>query len=346
MPTFRSCGLLTLIVLASIAPVRGADRVRTAKGSTTGTIESISAREVVVKETSGQSETIPVNEIRGISFDGEPPKLQSARAAVGSGRFDDALAALEAIDPAAIERPAIADDVSLLRIACVGRRALAGGGNPRDAGKQVREYVKNHPDSFHYYEATELLGDLLAAVGAHKNALEEYAKLEASGWPDYRLRAGVARGRALRAQGQSAEALAAYEAVLQEIGQSTDEALVAQRLAAQLGQAECLADSGKDDQAVEQVQKLIAETPPEDVEVRARAYNTLGQCLKKADRPKEALLAYLHVDVLYFSEPKAHAEALKNLAELWNVVGQPERAAQALEVWRERYGAAPPAASP
>lgn len=328
--------LVAGLALGSLA--EAADRVRTAKGTVNGTIRSISPAEVTIELAGGESQTIRASDIRSLGFDGEPNKLQSVRAAATGGRYDDALRALDEIDAAAITRAEIKTDLDFYRAWCQGKLALAGAGNPREAGKQVRDFVRANPQSHHFYPASELLGDLLAAVGAYDKALEEYAKIEGSGWPDARLRAGVARGRVLRTQGRGAEALAAFDAVLAEAGDGADEALVAQRLAAQLGKAECLADAGQYDEGVKLVQEIIRQAAPEDTETRARAYNALGVCWKKAGRPKDALLAYLHVDVLYFSAADAHAEALKNLAELWNAVGQPERAAQALEIWRERYG--------
>ncbi len=331
-------GLVFLCLLGG--PAGAADRVRALQGTITGQIQSVTAREITINAATGKTETIPVNQLKGVSFDGEPAKLQSARAAYNSGRYEDCLKALAEIDSASIERELVRDELEFLRAASSGQMALAGVGNPRDAGKLVRDFVKNHPESYHFYPATELFGNLLASVGAYKNALEEYARLESVGWPDYQMRSLVARGRVLRAEGKPAEAQAAYQSVIDQAADATDEVVVAQRLAAQLGLAECLADGGQYDDAVERVRQLIAAAGPEDAEVRSRAYNTLGHCWKKAGRPKDALLAYLHVDLLYFSQPQAHAEALKNLAELWNTVGQPERAAQTLEVWRERYAPA------
>ena len=62
---------------------------------------------------------------------------------------------------------------------------------------------------------------------------------------------------------------------------------------------------------------------------------------KKAGRNKEALMAFLHVDVLYYSDADAHAEALANLAELWNTLQQTERAVRARRTLDERYPTSP-----
>ena len=61
----------------------------------------------------------------------------------------------------------------------------------------------------------------------------------------------------------------------------------------------------------------------------ARAYNVLGTAQRQAGRTKEALLAFLHVDILYSSVPHAHAEALANLADLWQQLHRSDRAQRA-----------------
>ena len=85
------------------------------------------------------------------------------------------------------------------------------------------------------------------------------------------------------------------------------------------------------------VEGILAKADPENVELHARAYNTLGNAWKKAGRDKEALLAFLHVDVLYFAVPEAHAEALANLSELWTKMHKTRRAARARNILDERY---------
>ena len=42
---------------------------------------------------------------------------------------------------------------------------------------------------------------------------------------------------------------------------------------------------------------------------QAAAYNTLGDCLRAANRPKDALLAYLHTDLLYSKDKEEHPRA-------------------------------------
>ena len=80
-------------------------------------------------------------------------------------------------------------------------------------------FTKNYPDSYHYFQACEIVGDLLVANRSFDQAEEYYAKVAKAPWPDYQMRAGVAIGRALLAHGKNSEALDAFEKVLANQGQ-------------------------------------------------------------------------------------------------------------------------------
>jgi hypothetical protein len=82
---------------------------------------------------------------------------------------------------------------------------------------------------------------------------------------------------------------------------------------------------------------VIAKADAEDGELHARAYNAKGSALVAAGKKKEALLAYLHVDLLFSSYPEQHAEALANLSALWKEVDQVNRANQAAATLRQEY---------
>ena len=63
--------------------------------------------------------------------------------------------------------------------------ALGGQGvKPQAAGEDLLGFLKANPNSFHYYEANELIGDLLMSVGKFKPALAFYKKLADSSSPD------------------------------------------------------------------------------------------------------------------------------------------------------------------
>lgn len=331
---------LILVALAIASPAHALDKVKLTKGTTVNcTIQEMNPREVTVKRSNGTEEKIEVHDIESISFDAEPPQMNIVRSAAVGGRFEDVLRTLEKVG-ADMDKlsPNVQEDVLYYRALASARLALAGAGDISAAGPQMREFVQKHASSYHILEATEVLGDLFTALERHDLAQQQYEAVERGApWNDVKMRARVAKGYALRAQGKSDIALKEFEAALTLAGDEKSPVLEAQRQAATLGKAVCLADDKQYDEAVKLVEAVIAAADPEQTELHARAYNTLGTCLRKAGKTKEALLAFLHVDVLYPTIPQAHAEALHNLAELWPTAGNPQRATQALETLKSRY---------
>jgi hypothetical protein len=85
------------------------------------------------------------------------------------------------------------------------------------------------------------------------------------------------------------------------------------------------------------LEEVIAKAPADDVKVNAEAFLRQGDCLREQGADKDALLAYLHVDVLFSSEKAMHAEALYRLATLWDKVGSKVRADEAREKLKSDY---------
>ncbi len=337
---------LTLLCVACTAllcsSTWAADRVQTAKGQLTGTIENITRTEVEISRRAGDSTKVPVNEIEFIQYDGEDPKLAVARRAAIDGRHADAVSMLNEIAQAQQSRPEVAQEIEYYQAFCAARVAAAGGGDAGAAGRALRDYVQKNPQSHHYYPAHELLGDLLVALQRYDDALTYYSEVAEAPWPDYKMRAGIAKGRSLRTQKKHDEALAEYEAVLALDAPGDDPLAEQQRLAASLGKAACLAELQQFEEAIGMVEEVIKNTPSaEAAEIHAQAYTTLGNCYRQAGRPKDALLAFLHVDLLYQGDPAAHAEALANLADLWSELGERQRAQQASQQLQELYANSP-----
>ena len=326
--------LLALFVLAA-SPLAANDKIKLLAGNqSSGTITEISPTELSI-ELGQTKKQFPVNEIDWVSFDREPNELTQARFAIAAGRFDDAASLLAKLDTADITREAISNDVDFYAGLAAARLALAGTGSISEAGKRLFNFEKAHKDSFHYFETCEVLGDLFAAVNKSEQAEAFYGKLAAAPWPEYKLRAGVLIGRALVAKKSYDQAIAKFDEVLASDakGKDTDR----QKLGAALGKAAAMAGAGKSDEAIRSVQEIIAKADPENQELHARAYTILGNCYRAAGKKKEALLAYLHVDLLYSRFAEQHAEALANLATLWAEVDQAERAAQAQTALKEKY---------
>lgn len=333
----------TWLVVAALAAwstqATALDQVRRLTGgSVSGNVTSVTATEVVV-EKSGGNETVPVNDIHSIQWDGEPSQIKLIRSAVTSGSWAGALAQIEKLDPSELKRAEVQQDLQFYRAICTAKLALGGAGDVAAAGKLMFDFVSQHPNSYHQLNANEVLGDLLVASGKPEEAFTYYAKLEQSPFAEYQMKAGVAKGRALLKQGKAAEAQAEFDKVIGLAAQASSTAAQSQKFAATLGKANTLAASKQYDEAITLVTEVINSLGPEETALMAQAYVTLGNCYRaKPDSVKPALLAYLHVDVLYPAEPEAHAEALANLAQLWNQVGKNERGTEAAMLLRERYG--------
>ena len=283
------------------------------------------------------SRTVAVNQIKSIAFDGEPAELAQARVSVGNGAFAKAIALLDKIDAGKLKRDFIKQDVEFYQAYAAAKLALGGEGEIVDVGRKLNTFSKSYPNNYHYLETSELMGDLLMASGRFENAQKQYAELAKAPWPDYKMRSAVAAGRSLQAQSKHAEAIQQFDAALAIADDSAD--AQHQKQAATLGKAVSLAETDKLNEAVAVIEKVIESADPNQKELHARAYNALGTCYEKGKKDKDALLAFLHVDVLYSTVPEAHAEALSHLVPLWKAVGQEERSREARELLQQKYAA-------
>lgn len=311
------------------------DKVRLARNSETGEVADTTPFEVTLNKGESNSRKIPVNQIKAIVFDGEPAELTQARVNANNGAFDKAGQLLEKVDAGSVKRDLIKQDLEFYQAYVAAKLALGGEGEILEAGKKLNTFAKSYPNSFHNLEASELMGDLLMISGRYEPALKQYKDLAKAPWPDYKMRAAVAAGRSLQAQGKHAEAIQQFDAALAAGDEGPDSQN--QKLAATLGKSISQAESGQVDDAVKSIEKIIQDADPQQKELHARAYNALGTCYEKANKNKEALFAFLHVDVLYNTVPDAHAEALANLVTLWKAIGQDDRSRESKELLQQRY---------
>ncbi len=323
------------VCLGTCTTAFGLDTLKLTGGkSIAGEITDMTSQAVTVKSR-GATKAVPVNQIVSISLDGSPNSLTLARLAANNGRFEDALKALGKIKPDEAKRDLVKQDIAFYKAYCTAQLALSGSGEVQSAGKLLNAFAKAYPKNYHWLKANEVVGDLLVAKKSFGAAATFYDKLAKTPWPDYQMRAKVAIGRARMAEGKPAEAMQAFDSVLAI--KDTSVAAETQKMYARLGKARCLALQKKTDEAVKLVEEIIVAADPEHTRLLARAYNVLGTAHRKAGKPNDALLAFLHVDVLYFSSPEDHAESLANLAELWNEVHKPERAVQTRQILMQRY---------
>lgn len=320
------------------------DQIRTQnKDTVRGQITEISPTEVKIDKNPIE-ETIPVNEIISISFDGEPDGLAKGRTLAVAGQYAEAWEALKGTNRDELKRrKEMEQQLDFYTAYCATKLALGGAGSINTAGPMMLAFLKNNPTSYHYLEAAELMGDLFVTFGmeaqrspdkarqakapqSFDSAMEYYATAGKAPWPEAQVGLNLKRGRALLAQKKYEEAVKAFQSVLDGAAGPKAESL---KLSATLGKATALASNGQAEQGIKLVEEVIAKAPKANNELHGQAYLTLGNCHRAAKMPREAVMAYLHVDLLYFQNPQTHSEALAALGQLWQTLNRPDRAREA-----------------
>lgn len=305
-------------------------------GVVRGTISTVSQTEVTVN-SSGQTQNVSVAEIRLVSFGDEPVGLREGRSRAISGKFAQAQTDLQRVDASSVSKPLIKSDLSFYLALVDARTALTTGGDKAAASQSMLTFVRSAPKSHHFFEAAEVLGDLAVAQGDHASAARYYGSIVSKApWPEFKLRASLLEARALIDQGNVADAKTKYESMARLTAPSSEAKRL--QLFAKIGRARCIAETEDQQAGIETIQKIIQDYDSTDIELFGRAYNALGDCYRVAEKPKDALMAYLHVDVLFYAEPTVHAESLYWISQLWQQIGKTDRAAAAKNLLTERYG--------
>lgn len=332
---FRVCHTFAIaFVLTTIATAQS-DQVFVKGGSSiSGRVVASTQAEISI-DMRGTPRKIKVNQLRRVSFAGEPTELNAGRGKALAGKYRSALSDLSRIDPASIKSELIKRDLQFFLAFCEGKIALSTGGDKQAASDKMLAFVRSVPQSFHFYKAAQLLGDLAVAQGDYDKAVSYYGAIAKSPFPEYQLGATLSQARALVGKADFAKAQQAFQSVLDSKSDDTESKRL--KRFAEVGLGRCMAETSSPAQGVSVIEKIIANNDSTDGELFARAYNALGDCLRKADKPKEALMAYLHVDVLFYSDADTHAEALYHLSQLWDAAKKPDRAVAAKNLLQERY---------
>lgn len=303
---------------------------------TRGRIDAISATEITL-DVRGTSQVIPVNEVRQITFSQEPSTLRRARDMIRNGQLQDALLTLNQIDRDSIRRDEVRVDVQFYSAYCQAKMALTRGADLTAVSVAMFNFIKQNSSSYHYFTAVETLGDLAMALEKYAGAVKFYSRLSQAPWPSLQMRGALLEARALRGQGNFDQALTKYDEVI--AAKLSTAAADRQRDLARIGRAACQAELGQADKGIQSIEQVIDKGDAQDTELFAEAYNALGACYRKMNKPQDALLAYLHVDLLFYQDADAHAEALYYLSDLWAKVKKPQRAVAARSLLKSRYPA-------
>lgn len=359
----------------------GGDSIKTySEGPIHATVDSATRNELSVTQK-GVSQTIEIDDLEGIVFLGEPAGMREARVAAEHADYSGAVRMIDKIKPDDLDRELVRTEADYLKIIFKVKLAISSDAQTDDdsadagsdaapaeltknsraatdeavelakknpvelankVGPELIQFLKDHPNTFHYYAGNELVGDLLVWLGnVEQNpakfnaAISFYDKFATAPWPDYQARAALLRARLLQLQGKYPESLKAYDAVLavQAKGRLAEQ----QAQEASIGRTYCLVGTSRAQEALKILQDTVAKADDDDTQLLGRAYCALGNCYRALGDTQQALLAYLRVDLQYPALAESHAEALANLEILWGQLHRPDRARDAHEALVNKY---------
>ena len=305
-----------------------------------GKLSKMTKTEVTVTKQVGGDTTVPVNEIAWIEFDGAPASMGLGRSALAAGQLDVAAEQLEQAlqESAGVDNPGLRGDLEFMAAKVLAVRGMTEPATAASAVQKLKDFVGKNREHYRFYDAQLLLGYVALAAGDPATAVAAFTSVSTAPWKDYQMAAQIGQGRTYLAQDNTDAAQREFDAVASVNADGA--AQKARRLEAMLGQADCLHRKGQYQPAIEALDKVIDESTAADARLQAEAYLLQGACFTSMGaNPKEAIMAYLHVDVIpaMSREADLHAEALYNLARLWNQVGQQDRAREAADALRGQY---------
>jgi tetratricopeptide (TPR) repeat protein len=321
-------GVADEVVLVPNANVKGAigGRVR-------GTIQSESPSEVVVKLGSSTT-TVPTGEIVTIHYDGQPPSLALAESRESANQLAEAVDLYKKAAAEAAGKPYIEQAAKFRQAQLVAELALSDPGRAAEAVTLLDAGIRAYPNSRHLVAAL----DSLARLQLQKDdfAAVEKTIAEMAKQPQSTDRAAVLRAKVFDKKGEHDKAIAEYDKMIQGSPEGS-----VRRREARLARAESLVGLKKYSEAETDVRAVIKANPPEDYQAQSAAYNTLGDCLRAAGKPKDALIAYLYTDLLYARDKEQHPRALANLTKLWRELKRDDRADEAWTRLKQDYPQSP-----
>ncbi|WP_404304835.1 tetratricopeptide repeat protein [Neorhodopirellula lusitana] len=333
--TLTATAIFLLVSLVAGNASAQTDRLYPVDGEVViGKIKTIS-KEGVIITASGKDQTFAAGDIQRVLFQGDPPELTRGRDFILDGQYDQAYDQLKQLDMANISRDDIRSDAQFYLALSQGEMSLAGQGDLTKSTQAALGFVKQNPQSWHFYDTTRLLGDLAKAMGNYEKAALFYGYMRGAPSLDMKVESVYQGGLVKLAQGD----LAGAKEDLSKVAGMKPTTVESKRLQtlSKASLAVVAAKEGQAQQAIEMVNDLIKTLNPADTATAARIYNALGASYAAAGKDEDAILAYLHTQLMYSMQAATHVEALKELAQLWTKVGKPDRAAQARGELQKRY---------
>lgn len=299
-----------------------------------GSVVAESPTEVKIKPAAGPEQSIPVDQVESITYEGQPASLGLAETRMNAGDFAGAIDQFKKAAAEAGSKPPIAQAAAFGALAAQADQAMGSPAKAAEVAGLLDAFIKANPASRHLGPALEAMARLDLVRGETDKADASAAALAKLPWAADR--AAVLRAEVMGRKGQNDQAVAALDKILAGAEKGSPKAR-----SAMLSKSKALAGLKKFDEAEALVRTVIEQSLAEDASVQAVARNTLGDCLRAAGRPKDALFAYLQTDILFDKDKEQHPRALYEIAQLWRVLKRDDRADETLERLKQQYPQSP-----
>jgi len=338
----QAAALTALALLATSPAARADDSVHYYQHGTTiqvtieGKITGESAAGIKIKPTVGAARDIPAADIVDVEYQmpGEP-KLEYKRGSLSEKAAEVATKEDErktALVTALKTYKGLLDLLTEARVKqhirfkiarLTARLAEIDPNEGKPAIELLKTFQKDNPDSWQLTAASRLLSGLQTANQDYEGAERTYEKLaKTPGIPaamrqDSEVKAAQMMVKAKKYP-EAKEKLEGLAASLQENDP--------QRVRLNISLAECDAAAGHLDKAVKAIEAIIAKPMRKDL--KAQAYNALGDCYYGQKKWKDAMWSYLWVDVIYHQNREEHAKALYHLSKAFKELGDDKKATE------------------
>jgi tetratricopeptide (TPR) repeat protein len=309
-----------------------------ASGHVRGVVQSETQAEVTVK-LGANTTAVPTDQIISIHYDSQPAQMTSAEINENAGQLAKAADLYKKAAQEAAGKPFIQQAARFKQAEVTADLALSDPSKAAEAIGLLDEFLKEFPGGRHTAPVLECMARVQLKKGDAASVEKTIATL--AKLPQGADRAAVLRAKVSARQGDHAKAAEELDAIIKAAPEGS-----LRRREARLAKAESLVVLKKYPEAEAEVRAVIKTTPAEDAQAQSAAYNTLGDCLKAAGRPKDALFAFLHTDVLYSKDKEQHPRALAQISQLWRELKRDDRADEVWQRLKQDYPQSPWLASP
>ncbi len=304
-----------------------ADEIETRDGKKIlGTIQKEAANEVLIlSQGKTEPQSVAVNRIAKVHYTGQPALLTHARSMEDAYELRTAAEEYSKVQAELKGKPPILQAAQFGEARVLALLALDESTGLEESISRLEKFAQENSDTRHHFPLQKLRGRLYFAKKDFGKAVQAFEELAKAPWTEARLESLTYQGRVLRAQSKLDQAIVRFDEVVATKPESGDQQLV--QTEALLEKAKCLLAHDKREQEIKSLEQAIDVAPMHAQDIQAEAYIALGDAYRATQRPKDALLSFLHVELLFAKNKDLHARALYNLVQLWNELGQPDRAA-------------------